>query len=49
MPGALAWIPVIEEKTEKEIQDDLIPPGGLYPSYSDPEETSRTRGILRTP
>jgi LysM domain./Transglycosylase SLT domain. len=49
MPGASAWIPVIEEKTEKEIQDDLIPPGGLYPSYSDPEETSRTRSIIRTP
>jgi membrane-bound lytic murein transglycosylase D len=49
MPGAAAWIPVIEEKTEKEIQDDLIPSGGLYPSYSDPEETSRTRDIIRTP
>jgi membrane-bound lytic murein transglycosylase D len=49
MPGVAVWIPVIEEKTEKEIQDDLIPPGGLYPSYGDPEETSRTRSILRTP
>jgi len=49
MPGALAWIPVIEEKTEKEIQEDAVAPGGLYPSYGDPEETSRTRGIIRMP
>jgi membrane-bound lytic murein transglycosylase D len=49
MPGALAWIPVIEEKTEKEIREESAAPGGLYPSYSDPEETSRTKGVIRMP
>ncbi|MGB7568444.1 MAG: transglycosylase SLT domain-containing protein [Chitinivibrionales bacterium] len=49
MPGALAWIPVIEEKTEKEIQEDAVAPGALYPSYGDPEEIPRTRGVIRMP
>ena len=49
MPGAAAWIPVIEEKTDKEIQEEASAPGGLYPSYGDPAEASRTRGIIRTP
>jgi nucleoid-associated protein YgaU len=49
MPGTSVWIPAIEEKTEREIQDESIASGGLYQPYDAPEETPRARGIERTP
>jgi hypothetical protein len=49
MPGTGVWIPIIEEKTEQEIQDESIATGGLYQPYDAPEETPRARTIERTP
>jgi len=49
MPGAVTWIPVVEEKTEQEIQEESNSPGGIYPSYQAPHETAKSRGFYRMP
>jgi len=49
MPGAMVWIPVIEEKTEEELRTESNAPGGIYPSYQAPHETLKCRGLYRMP
>ena len=50
MPGAALWIPVVEEKTDQELQEEsAITCGGIYPCYQAPYETPRARSIYRMP
>jgi membrane-bound lytic murein transglycosylase D len=49
MPGAVLWIPTIEEKTDQELREESSASGGIYPAYQSPSETPGARAIYRMP
>jgi membrane-bound lytic murein transglycosylase D len=49
MPGAVLWIPTIEEKSDQELREESGASGGIYPVYQSPSETPGARMIYRMP
>jgi membrane-bound lytic murein transglycosylase D len=49
MPGMRVWIPVIEEKTERDIALETGQSIGVYPFFEEPKEKGASQQLKRTP
>ncbi len=49
IPGAVLWIPVIEEKSDQEIREESSQSGGIYPPFQAPHEAASARGLYKMP
>jgi hypothetical protein len=49
MPGMRVWIPIIEEKTERDIALETGQAIGVYPFFEEPKEKGASQQLKRTP